>query len=776
MEQLEIVEILKNEIEPFAQFDNELLVSIVAQSNVASFEESEAIIEFGKPGRFLGVLLSGRVQVSCISDSGDSKVIAVFDGRGLFGEMALMTGQRTIADVIGQTTGVALLIPADVFASLIVRQPAALQYFVRLIAQRAKELDKEGNHRLMVQNAEVQNVDPYGFELQSDIPAKLLVINSGSSSLKYQLFDTDVPDYYFSGVVDQIGSSDATHRYRSADDSQVDKVACTDHLCAFEVMMQALLATGSIKQPSQVTAVGHRVVHGGELFASATVVDDAVIAQIEQLVSLAPLHNPVNLVGIRGAMKVFPDAVHVASFDTTFHHTLPPYAYLYGLPLKYYSSYGVRRYGFHGASHAYASLRAAQLLKRPYNELETIVCHLGNGSSLCAVDHGRSVDTSMGMTPTAGLPMGTRVGDLDPGALTYICREEQLDATALDDLINQQSGLLGLSGHSNDMRTLEDAAAKGDHACQLAIKTFCYQIRKYIGAYVAAMQGLDVLVFTGGIGQHSALVRALACQGLGCMGIELDAQKNQAASKSDIPAEISADNAAIKVLVIPANEELMIARQTLSALERARASFGVDIAQLEVPIEVSAHHVHLCQADVEALYGKGHQLTSVAPLSQPGQFACKEQVNLVGPKGRVERVRVLGPTRKNTQVEISMTEQFKLGIHPPIRESGDLEGTPSVILESQEARIEILNGVICAMRHIHMSPADALKIGVRDRYVVQVQVDGDRELTFGDVLVRVHPEYRLAMHIDTDEANAAHLGKGAVGHIVRIQSRDGTIP
>jgi len=288
---------------------------------------------------------------------------------------------------------------------------------------------------------------------------------------------------------------------------------------------------------------------------------------------------------------------------------------------------------------------------------------------------------------------------------------------------------------------------------------------------VASMGGLDAVIFTGGIGQGSAEVRAVALQGLECMGLKLDGQRNREARGFTEVCRISADDSKATVLVVPTDEERMMAREALRALSRSYITRVLD-AQKQQPfqVEVSAHHIHLTQEHVEALFGKGHQLTKHADLSQPGQYACKEQLAIVGPKGRIERVRVLGPTRKYTQIEIAMTEQFKLGVHPPIRESGDIVDSPGCTLESPTGSVKVDRGVICALRHVHMTPEDALRYGVRDKSVVQVRIAGDRELVFGDVLVRVDPSFALAMHIDTDEANAAHVKNGAQGFIEGIQS------
>ena len=389
---------------------------------------------------------------------------------------------------------------------------------------------------------------------------------------------------------------------------------------------------------------------------------------------------------------------------------------------------------------------------------------------MCAVNHGRSVDTTMGFTPLEGLIMGTRCGDLDPGVLAFLEREDKLTASKSEEMLNKKSGLLGLSGVSSDMREVLRAADQGHQRALIALKAYCYRVRKYIGAYVASMGGLDTVIFTGGVGQGSAVVRALALQGLDCMGITLDDKRNREASGDEI-SRISTDDSKVSVLVVPTDEERMMAREALRALSRSYITRVLE-AQKQQPflVEISAHHIHLTQEHVEALFGKGHQLTKHADLSQPGQYACKEQLAIVGPKGRIERVRILGPARKYTQVEIAMTEQFKLGIHPPIRESGDITDTPGCILESPNGSVQIDRGVICALRHVHMTPEDALRYGVRDKSFVRVKIAGDRELVFGDVLVRVDPSFKLAMHIDTDEGNAANVKTGANGYIDAIQS------
>jgi len=769
----EVRTFLKEQVELFRDFPDNRLRELVEGSRVTTFEGNEAVVEFGEEGRFMGVLLSGRAEAAVTDNTGSKVRISLLEAGSIFGEMSLMTGNLTIANIIGITRCEALMIPQQLFSTVLITHPPAIRYLSRMITERTTQWAATHN---LAEEALTKSDDPYGLKLKTELPAKFLIINCGSSSLKYALFDTGNEADLVRGAIERIGTPKARHTYRSAGKETAGSAPQSGgHREAFLCMMEALDSkeTGRIHGPEDVTAVGHRVVHGGDRFSAPLVITDEIIAELDEVSSLAPLHNPINLLGIREARRLFPSVPHVAVFDTGFHHSLPPYAYMYGLPYELYKQHKIRRYGFHGTSHLYVSLRAAEFLKRPFSALDIISCHLGNGASLCAVDHGRSVDTSMGFTPTQGILMGTRSGDLDPGILIHLMRNEHAGPDDLEKLINNQSGFLGMSGISNDMREIEKAALQGNHRALLSYKTFCYQIRKYIGAYVAAMQGLDVVAFTGGIGQGSAGVRSLACQGLRYMGIEIDEKKNRSVDGFSGVHDISLDASRVRVLVVPTDEERMIARETIRTIS---TGYITDIIRTQkntpVPIEVSAHHVHLSARHVEELFGRGHALTPAHELSQPGQFACTETVDLVGPKGRVERVRVLGPVRGETQVEIAMTEQFKLGIHPPIRESGDLENTPGITIEGSAGTVTLDKGVICALRHIHMSTEDALKFGLRNKFKVRVRVEGERELVFGDVLIRVDPHFRLYMHIDTDEANAAKIATGAIGHIEAVQTRD----
>jgi acetate kinase len=764
------IEFLQQKVSLFKDFSAERLGQLVAGSRVISFEANEAIAHHGAEATHFGVVISGAVAASVPGDGGTRQRLGQLKAGDTFGEMALMTGDGVLADFIAESRSEVLLIPVSLFQSIIVAEPGAVQHISRTIAERMKKVLTDPAKAAATLGP---GDDHYGLKLKGERPEKILVINCGSSSLKYSFYDTAGESRHARGQVERIGI-DGTRLKHVGPKGEVKKELPKGGFAeAFKAMAAELTAkeTGVIGGAGEVSAVVHRVVHGGEKFTEGALITDEVLAQIEALNPLAPLHNPVNVAGIREMRKLFPAVPHVAVFDTAFHHTLPAYAYLYGLPYELYEKKSVRRYGFHGTSHHYVSLRAAQFLKRRPNELRLVSCHLGNGSSLCAVNHGRSMDTTMGFTPGEGLIMGTRCGDVDAGVLAFLERTEKFSATQSEELLNKKSGLLGLSGISSDMREILKAADDGNHRALLALKTYCYRVRKYIGAYVASMGGLDTVIFTGGIGQGSAEVRALALQGLECMGITLDAQRNDTARGFDEVCRISTDGSKVTVLVVPTDEERMMAREAMRTVSRQYITNVLKAQkQQSFLLEVSAHHIHLTQEHVEALFGKGHQLTKHADLSQPGQYACKEQLAIVGPKGKIERVRVLGPARKYTQIEIAMTEQFKIGVHPPIRESGDIADSPGCTLESPTGSVKIDRGVICALRHVHMTPEDALRYGVRDKSFVRVRVDGDRELVFGDVLVRVDPSFALAMHIDTDEANAANVKTGAQAYIDGIQS------
>jgi acetate kinase len=390
----------------------------------------------------------------------------------------------------------------------------------------------------------------------------ILVINAGSSSLKYQLMDPDTRVILAKGLCERIGiDGRLTHKVPAVDGKYEFEIPMPTHAEAIQAVLDALLSPehGVIKSMDEIDAVGHRVVHGGESFAESVKIDDSVMEAIEACIPLAPLHNPANITGIRACQKVMPKVPMVAVFDTAFHQTMPEKAYIYALPYEYYEKDKVRRYGFHGTSHRYVSARAADMLGKPIEQLKIITCHLGNGSSVTAVDGGKSVDTSMGFTPLAGLPMGTRSGDLDAGILEYLMEKHNYTIEEMLNILNKKSGVLGVSGVSSDFRDLGEAAEHGNHRADLAVECFNYDVKKLIGSYAAAMGGVDAIVFTAGVGENSADQRLEIASGLEFMGVKMDADANNTRGKE---AVISAADSRVKVLLIPTDEELMIAQDT----------------------------------------------------------------------------------------------------------------------------------------------------------------------------------------------------------------------
>ena len=394
----------------------------------------------------------------------------------------------------------------------------------------------------------------------------VLVINCGSSSLKYQLINSDTEDVLAKGLCERIGIDGRLVYQKAGCDKEITEAAMPTHKEAIQMVLDALVndKTGAIKSLSEVNAVGHRIVHGGEKFASSVVITDEVLEAVAQCNDLAPLHNPANLIGINACKELMPGVPMVAVFDTAFHQTMPEKAYLYGLPYEYYENYKVRRYGFHGTSHSFVSKETARFLGMDLKNSKIIVCHLGNGASISAVKDGKCVDTSMGLTPLEGLVMGTRSGDIDPAIMEYIAKKEDLDIAGVMNVLNKKSGLEGISGLSSDFRDLTAGAKEGNKRAIAAIEVFCYRVAKYVGSYVAAMNGVDAIAFTAGIGENVGLVREKVCSYLGYLGITLDAEAN---AKSGDDCVISAADSKVKVAVIPTNEELAICRDTVALVK-----------------------------------------------------------------------------------------------------------------------------------------------------------------------------------------------------------------
>lgn len=389
----------------------------------------------------------------------------------------------------------------------------------------------------------------------------VLVINAGSSSLKFQLIRMPEETLVTKGLIERIGIKDSIFTIEVNGEKIKDVKDIKDHEEAINIMLDSFKQHGIIDDINDIAGTGHRVVHGGELFPTSALVTDKVEEQIESLSELAPLHNPANLMGIRAFRKLLPNIPHVAVFDTSFHQSMPEQSYLYSLPYQYYKDYGIRKYGFHGTSHKYVSQRAAEIMNKPIEELRIISCHIGNGASIAAIDGGESIDTSMGFTPLAGVTMGTRSGNIDPALIPFIMQKTGQNAEEVLNVLNKESGLLGISGTSSDLRDLESDAEEGKERAQLALDVFASRIHKYIGSYATRMHGVDVIVFTAGVGENSSTVRAKVLEGLEFMGIYWDPKKNETIRGEE--GFINYPHSPVKVIVIPTNEEVMIARDTV---------------------------------------------------------------------------------------------------------------------------------------------------------------------------------------------------------------------
>ena len=396
---------------------------------------------------------------------------------------------------------------------------------------------------------------------------KILVINCGSSSLKYQLIDMETEELMAKGLVERIGIEGSRIKHETiGKEKKTIETPMQDHKRALELVMESLTNEeyGAIKSLDEIDAVGHRVVHGGEDFAQSVIIDEKVLKGIEDNVEIAPLHNPPNIMGIKACQRLLPNVKQVAVFDTAFHQTMPAESYIYALPYEYYEKYKIRRFGFHGTSHKYITNRAAEMLGKDVNEVNLITCHLGNGSSICAVKNGKSIDTSMGFTPLEGLAMGTRCGDLDPAILPFIMEKENLSTDEINTLINKKSGVLGISGVSSDFRDIEAARDEGNKRAKLALDIFEKRVRGYIGSYMTELDHVDAIVFTAGVGENSIEMRESIVNGLKSLGIKIDTERNNVRGEDKL---ISADDSSIKIFVIPTNEELMIARDTKALVE-----------------------------------------------------------------------------------------------------------------------------------------------------------------------------------------------------------------
>jgi len=749
----------------FATFSPDALSQAARAGTVTTYEPGDVCIRQGEAGEVFGVLLSGRLEAVVGHDTPQRRRLGEIRPGECFGEMSLLTGNPAVAEVTALEKSQAVVFLQEEISPVIATNPDAVRFLTRMMAAR---LTPPAGRIAAPRPAAVR------FALGASAPMRVLSISCRMNDMRYKYFDTTSENALAEGAVNNLGNSRPVHVHRGPKGTSESPISPPSHEAALAAVLAALTdpKTGLLKSVADFSAVGHRVCHGGLAFDGPKLVDEEVKTEIRRLAPLAPMENPFNLIGIEACEKLTPDTPQVAVFDTSFHLKMPQAAHRYALPKDLADEPELRRFGGHGISHEGAARTACDFLGANFDAMEIVTCHLGTGASLTAIDHGRPVDNTMGMTPLEGLVMSTRPGDLDPGLILHLISDRGIDAEQLTRRLYTESGLLGLSGISGDVLTVLEAAGQGNPRALLAIEVYCRRAHKYLSTYIALLGGADAIVFTGGVGENAPGIRARICQGLNWLGIRLDETRNRSArAAAGEVVEISQAQSPARVLVIGSNEEHTIACKAVRALAHQRVTEVIRRRDKPIPVGPSAHHVHLRQEHVETLFGPGAELTWHADLTQPGQFACKEQVSLLGPKARIDRVRVLGPVRPESQVEIARTEEFKLGIDAPIRMSGDLEGTPGITLEGPNGQVNLKRGVICAMRHIHMSPQEAMEFAVRDRDVVRIRVPGERSLIFGDVVVRVDGDFRLDMHIDTDEANAAELSPGAVGYLDSIEER-----
>ncbi|MBF0537759.1 MAG: acetate/propionate family kinase [Nitrospirae bacterium] len=561
-----------SEVEVFSDLNDDWLMYLSKSSELVEYKTSQQIIQTGELYRYIWIVYKGKVEIVGATQDSNRLFITNLNCGDVFGEMSVMVDRPVIEDMTAIEDTTVIKLPRDVFSQVIAQNPSTLKKIACIVTERQR--GQKTQPRAVYKSRLMDNPDPYDLNLSSAKRAiKLLIINCGSSSLKYSLFDTSSPQPMFEGLIENIGTEASPHKIKTVNVKMQRPEVVRDIREAFSVMVNALTdkAIGIIADFNEIQAVGHRVVHGGNQFSASAVITDEVKEAIRSCEPLAPLHNPYNLAGIEVMSGLLPNAVSVAVFDTAFHQSMPSEAYQYAIPYQLAQERHVRRYGFHGTNHHFVALMASVFVKRPLENLKIISCHLGNGASICAIDGGRSVDTSMGLTPLEGLVMGTRCGDIDPGLVLYLL-QTGLSVGSLEKTLNKDSGLKGISGISNDMREILNAAEEGNAKAEATLRMFCYRVRKYIGAYIAALGGLDILIFTGGIGENSSEVRARICQGLDGLGISLDNGVNRIAkvARGNI-ANLSTEASSVKVLAVAADEERMIAREIIRSVSSLRA-------------------------------------------------------------------------------------------------------------------------------------------------------------------------------------------------------------
>jgi acetate kinase len=588
---------------------------------------------------------------------------------------------------------------------------------------------------------------------------KILTLNTGSTSLKFALYDIEARVRNpIKGAYSSINTKDHSLSFELEFDKTASIRAITNANSVKKVLENLFLLLSDFNLTS-IHAIGHRVVHGGPQSHSALIINEYLINEIKKFEIFCPLHTPAVLEGIEIANTLWPDATKIAVFDTSFHQTIPEFASTYAIPKKW-RELGLKKYGFHGISHQWAANKIIEEFPERFNNLKVISCHLGSGASMCAIQNGISIDNSMGASPLDGLIMNSRPGDLDPSIIPIISQTLELRIGDIYRTLFSECGLTALTGVSN-FSLIESLANDGNIEANNALKMYAYRIKKYLGSYIAIMGGLDCLIFTGGIGENSTIIRSLVCEGLSNLGITIDNFKNDNVFIGNSKAApINCDSSKVKVFVLTSNEQAVIAMETNNLLSNHPISLSAFNNPEFIPVSVSARHIHLSNADLDCLFGDGYKLHKLHDLYQPGSWAAVETVSLIGPRDTIENVRILGPTREKTQIEISKSDAIHLGIDVPIRPSGDLVDTPYILVKGVHAYIRT-DGLIIASRHIHTNPDDANRIGLCDGKKVCVSItNSNRKLVFKDVLVRVSERFKTEMHIDTDEANAGDISYG----------------
>jgi acetate kinase len=580
-----------------AFFQTNPLISLFSSAELDECVKASEIVDLStgidvaKRGESLNstwIIYEGEIAVTLPAEGTNKEVLTCLEKGRIFGDLSVFTGNMVAFDYRTTKPSTLVRIPRPVFMAAVKRNPAATLLFTKHLTEIVFKMGFYQKEQEVRKAAQLASPDPYDLYFTSaSEPMKISVINCGSSSLKYTIFDTTQKDPLIEGTIERIGSADAQHKVVTPKFKKSVSLGAVPNMeKAFDFMIEAIsdpAVGGAVRDVREFKAVGHRVTHGGGLFNGPVIIDDQVLEQIRSVSDLAPLHNPYNIEGIELFRKLLPGAKQVAVFDNTFHQTIPAAAATYALPRQLCAEERIRRYGFHGTNHEYVALNAATFLKKPLSELKMVTCHLGSGASVCAIDHGRSIDTSMGMTPLEGLVMGTRPGDVDPGVIFHLLRKGR-NAADLENIFNKDSGLKGISALTNDMRELLAAADNGDAHAREAISVFCYRIKKYIGAYSVALGGLDVVVFTGGIGENSPEIRARIFQGFETFGMTIDHNINRdARPERGQVVDVAEPNARVRVLVIPADEERMIARNTLRTIGLVRSETDMKVSSRPPP-------------------------------------------------------------------------------------------------------------------------------------------------------------------------------------------------